>query len=651
MRARLAAVLLAAACLAGPATAEEVPEWLETAMRAPMPRSSERAPAAVLLEEALVDATRAEVRWRVREAVRVLSAGGRREGSLQAPQAINQDFKLVSAWKVRPDGRVTRYDRKAVSQEDADGRHEFSMSKLHVFWPEEARVGDVVAWEFQLASRPEAFAHRWDFGWTRPTLRSRFGLKVPPDWTVRSLVLNGADAPVTDGGYRLWEMRGLDVLLEEPLAPPRRDRLPSLLVSYGPPAAGGRSQRFDTWEDVSRWYAALFGRQVIADDTIRDTAADLARGAPSKLDAIRSVARFVQGVRYLNVAPGRSMVEPHPAPQILKNRFGDCEDKAVLTAALLREAGVASHPILALTSDVGSVTPEFPAPNQFNHAILAIEEPPGSGLPAAVETRVAGRLIIFDPTSSLTGLGDLPHYLQGTHAVLATAAGGGLIALPVVPPETSRRRSSLQVSFAERGGLDVRGSQTYTGQYAADMRAHYEVVRGEQRTQELQSWIAGRFGRGEVRRLDVSGVEVPGEPVVKSVDFWMPLPGKELQGLVTIPAMFALGSRAERLDPAARTAPVRLDAGYQESDRWVLTVPAGWRILEPLPAASSDGPQGAYRLAVKLEETTLVVERDLTMRAGTLPVSDYPAIRRFLDEVFRGDGLALAIERTPPAAD
>jgi hypothetical protein len=392
--------------------------------------------------------------------------------------------------------------------------------------------------------------------------------------------------------------------------------------------------------------------QVVADTQIKRTASELTAGSATKLDAIRAVARFVQGVRYLNVAPGRSTAEPHPAPQVLKNRFGDCEDKSVLTIALLREIGVEAYPVQARTKDIGSVAPEFPAPNVFNHAIVAVKAPVenGSDSPAAIEGGPAGRLIIFDPTSSNTGFGDLPEYLQGTRAVLAHDTHGGLITLPVLSPEASRRESEAWISFPERGGIDVKATHTFTGQYAASMRGYYESVRGDKRKEEFLSWLSGHFGKGEIRGFDVIGVDVPDQPIVRSIDFWMPLPGKDLGSLRTMAASLHLFTRVERLNETERATPLRIDSGYLESDRTTIEIPAGWKVLDPLPSAEASCPAGSYSMKARREGGTLLVERTLKVNAITVPPSEYQPIKKFFDDVLRGDGAGIAMEKTPQGA-
>ncbi len=625
----------------------ELPGWLKTALQRPVPESASRASRIVLLEEEIITATKSTAQSRVREAVKIQDAEGLRHLYLTAGQRIRQDFKLIGGWKIRPDGSVTEYDRKTIIQADADDSNQFSMNKTNLFRPEGTRVGDVVGWEYELRSKPEFFTEMWLFGGGEPRLLSRFGLKLPSGWTYRFKVLNHPDLSphVDDGGHAIWEMRDVPAIEGELMGTAFRDLTPTLMVAYGTGEGSKEERQFETWEKVAGWYGEIVAGQVVTSKEIQGEAARLAFGADSRLDAIRAITEFVQGVRYLNVAVGRSVAEPHLAADILKNRFGDCEDKSVLTIALLREIGVDAYATLARTSDTGTVPRDFPAPNLFNHAIVAIQAPEGANVPSTMRAGALGDLIIFDPTSTSRGLGDLSPFLQGTHAVLAHGTDGGLVTLPVLPPEASSREAEYEITFAERGGIDLEVTATYKGDYAASRRSYYQSVRGKNRAEAFATYLKSNYGGGDVEELELQGVESPGEPLVMSAKLWMPVPGQDLRDLRTIPAHFLLGTRVGPLPDVERETPLMIDAGFTERERYEVRVPPGWNVVGPLPALEATGPVGEYFLAAREAGGRVVVERLLTVKRDAVSPAEYAGVREFFDEVDRGDALSVALER------
>jgi len=636
-------LILGALACAGLAAAAEAPEWMEAAMKAPAATAS-RSRRVVLIEETRVDISRSSAQTRTREAVKLLDTDFA-VSPFYAAQSAGDKFKLVGAWRVRPNGSTEAFDAKSIIQVDADHTYEFSSTKVNVFLPKDLRTGDVIGWEYVITSPVEAYTSSWVFGGFEPTSISRFAIKIPDDWEVRASVLNhpGLSPATDDEGYRVWEMRSLGAIPIEPLSDALKERAPRLLVSYGPKDKTSKRE-LDTWEGISRWYAGIVSRQTVSDQSIKDMAAKLKAGNEG-LAAIRAITEFTQGIRYLNTAVGRSVAEPHAAPDILRNRFGDCEDKAVLTITLLREIGVEAYEMSALTSDSGYVVQEFPTPYQFNHSIVAVKAPEIAGLPSSFDAGALGRLAAFDPTDSTTAFGDLPSALQGTRALLTHPTSGVLVELPVFPPESSTRQSEIRVTFAEPKGVDVTSKVAYTGQYAAAMKAIYGETRGAQRSERLLTWLKSNYGDGRVKSMKVVGDAAPHEDVVEEMVYWMPLPGKDLGDLRTIDVGVGLSTRADRLPAAERTSRIVLDEAYVETSRTEIVVPAGWHVTPPLPAAEANSEAGDYKLTVQQEGDRILIVRTLQVKAARIAPSAYAAVRGFFDAVARGDSAEIVLEK------
>ncbi|MBI4161931.1 MAG: hypothetical protein HY509_05745, partial [Acidobacteria bacterium] len=630
---------------------EKIPAWLQEAKDRPVPEWADEADLVFLLEQEMAEVSPSKARIIGRQVVKLRTSKALGIASLIAFQRHKEDFFLLGGWKIRPDDEVSEYGYKYLTQEPADDSYEFSMSKVNSLSRGGALPGDIIGWEYELQTRPEAQTQTWEFGGAFPVLESRFGLKTPAGWSYQARVLNleHLEPSVDDRGYTVWVVRNQPAIEPEPLGLPFRDLAPALFVSYAPGSGPREGWGSGSWRNVSQWYKAIFTGQAVPDREIREAAARLAGGRPTRLAAIREITRHVQEMRYLNTAVGRSVAEPHPASQVLRNRYGDCEDKSVLTVTMLREIGVQAYPVLALTSDRGSITPDFPTPIQFNHVIVAIQDPGEEVLPASVEIPNLGRFIIFDPTDPVGGVGELHDSLQGTRALIVTDATEDLVALPRLPPESSRRESETRVEFASGGGIDVKASTRFLGSSAREQRWYFRSNPGEKFRQDFLSGLKSRYGKGEVQGVKVSGVETPGDPVAAELDFWIPLPGRDLGTLRTMETRIALGSRAESLTKPERKTPLRIPAGYQEVDLTVIRVPEGWG-LAGLPGETRAAASfGDYRWTAEETEGTLVIDRRLTVRAGTVPPGEYPSAREFFNAVARGDATKVVFEKAPGA--
>jgi transglutaminase-like putative cysteine protease len=147
---------------------------------------------------------------------------------------------------------------------------------------------------------------------------------------------------------------------------------------------------FDSWGSIARWATKLFETQIHRSVAL-DEIADRWRTSPGGKSARANAAtRFVQDeVRYLGVELGPNSHQPHPPDQVLRQRFGDCKDKAVLLVALLRDLGIDAAPALVNTTRRRGLDEVQPSPFAFDHAI--------------VRAQVEGHVVWIDATESSKG--------------------------------------------------------------------------------------------------------------------------------------------------------------------------------------------------------------------------------------------------------
>ena len=80
-----------------------------------------------------------------------------------------------------------------------------------------------------------------------------------------------------------------------------------------------------------------------------------------------------KNIRYVGVYLSAGRVVPHDAASVLRNKFGDCKDKATLMAALLAAKGIASEQVLINFGNAYTL-PDPPNMAAFNHVILYLPE-------------------------------------------------------------------------------------------------------------------------------------------------------------------------------------------------------------------------------------------------------------------------------------
>ena len=144
--------------------------------------------------------------------------------------------------------------------------------------------------------------------------------------------------------------------------------------------------------------------------------------------------------------------------------------------ALLKALKIEAFPIAIYSGDPTFVREQWASPRQFNHCIIAVRVGDNTSSPTIIQNEKLGRLLIFDATDPYTPVGDLPDYLQGSYALIIAGDNGGLIKMPVTPPDTDLLERNIDVNLNDVG--EIRGTirERSTGQASAAFRREFRSV-------------------------------------------------------------------------------------------------------------------------------------------------------------------------------
>jgi tetratricopeptide (TPR) repeat protein/transglutaminase-like putative cysteine protease len=227
-----------------------------------------------------------------------------------------------------------------------------------------------------------------------------------------------------------------------------------------PATAAGRKKplfalsTFHDWSEVGRWFLAS---QPTGDGqpAIRAKAQELTAGLQSQRDKTVAIHRWAsRSIRYVGAPFASSGYRARPPAEVLRTGWGDCKDKHGLLAALLREVGIASAPVLVSTS--GTLPfPEVPAPTQFDHVVTLV--------------RLDGEDLWLDSTLDVARPGELLPVFRGTQGLAIEGGGAALVTVPdTQQPTTIAVTVSGTVTAA--GVLDAQTSVEMSGDYEQTMR-------------------------------------------------------------------------------------------------------------------------------------------------------------------------------------
>jgi transglutaminase-like putative cysteine protease len=251
-----------------------------------------------------------------------------------------------------------------------------------------------------------------------PMLESRIDVRVGADTTLHHHVLGAAARePAVEetpsGRVYTWTFSGVPAVADEALAPP--DRVPRLLLST-----------FPDWGAFASWYRRLIQLADVVTPEIEAKAAELVRGKSSEREKVIALYEYVTSLRYVAVPLGVNSHRPHAAENVLRNRYGDCKDKANLFNTLLKTQGIPAH--LVLVPRFGEANPAVPGLG-FNHAISRV--------------RVGGEWTFADTTDTDARFGLLPPGDPGRQVLVVDGQSTGLVTLP--SPIPADHRLSLDV--------------------------------------------------------------------------------------------------------------------------------------------------------------------------------------------------------------
>ncbi|MEO6995195.1 MAG: transglutaminase domain-containing protein, partial [Lacunisphaera sp.] len=464
------------------------PDWLNAVVKLPTPETAAHAPAVILFDDTSMETDNKGVVTEIhRKAVRILHMSGKEFARGGAFYNENADRVLdANAWLVR-DGKQPRPVKKAdwvdvASTEASTPINEIRSRQINL--ADSALAGDVFGLETRVR-RPLVVAQLgYVFGSTLPIVTERYSVTVPTGFSIGAQIFGQSQPVATHSGNTwTWTSTNQPYRPNEPFQDPTArddgDLLINLIVPTGLTASF--PQAFSNWPEVASMYESLNQGQCDSSAGLVAKARDLTAGCSTALEKIRALGSFVQKIRYIEINQGLRYGfgwKARKASAVFSNGYGDCKDKANLLIAMLREAGIRAHLVIAMIDpEAGLIAhTEFPSPIQFNHAITAITVDPSVQLPAVIETEKSGRLLFFDPTDPYTKVGDLPYLLQGTNVHVLESSVDRLVQLPRFDAAHDfliQRHVELTISASETGITAV-GQISATGQSGAALRHEFE---------------------------------------------------------------------------------------------------------------------------------------------------------------------------------
>jgi hypothetical protein len=645
--------------LAAPARAavvgDDVPAWLRQAASASAPVFDRKVPAVVLhREENVTVGADGRVTTVNTYAVRVLTREGR--SSATAGKLYLTDTGKISefkAWLLRASGTVKKYGKDETLDLSLDDDDVYNEARIKRISATDDVDGPGAVFGYQTVSEERTVFTQsdWNFQFQLPTLVSRYTLTLPAGWRAQGVIFNhAAIEPTVNGTTYTWELRNLPYIEDEENSPSVDNLVPRLAVSFLP-GDGARSTMgpsFATWGEVSRWLTTLHDPQAEPDDAIATKAREITAGAKTEFEKIQAIGRYVQNIQYISIQIGLNRgggMRPHRASEVFAKNYGDCKDKANLMRAMLRAVHIKAYPVAIYSGDRTYVREEWPSPQQFNHCIIAVMVGDETQSAAIVTHPKLGRILIFDATDENTPVGDLPDHEQGSWALIIAGEDGGLLRMPVTPPESNRLERTAEVTITPTGSITAIVRDRASGQEAVHMRRAFNWRSRAEFDKAIERWISTGGATGaKLGKVEPVDSRAEGRFAV-DVEFTAERYGQSMQDrlLVFKPSVVARGTSVWLVEPK-RTHPVVLESEtFSETVRFKL--PSGFEVDEIPDAVKITSDFGTYAAAFELKDGHLVYTRSLVQRAATIPAAKYADVRSFFGRIRASEDSPVVLAR------
>lgn len=402
-----------------------------------------------------------------------------------------------------------------------------------------------------------------------------------------------------------WSLRNIPLFASEPLAPAYLDLAHRVAVSTIP-----------GWHVIADWQRAMLSDVTRGDTGLRRLAAEITAGATTDTDRAAALFRFITAnFRYTQMYETRiASIKPHPVPDILANRCGDCKDLSILLIELLKAVGIAAHPALLRTLDDGHIITNVPSPDVFNHMIVYA---PGLD---------GGRFI--DPTFRHADWDLLPPMCQGVWAFVVDDTGYQFLKTPLAPPQDCRSELSFSGTIARDGSCSGRMDLVLHRLEAADARASLERVDD---LRKIGSYYVSHIDPS-ARLTDFSADHTAPSNVPLVVRMGFAAPRFAQPGAAFLSLSLPWPLEPERIHGGLerRTHPLRLPSLVDEHRRYDFVLPPGATCSIPATNLTLRSRFGTFTFSARQNGNTLSAAWHLLLTQRDISSASYPAFHRFL---------------------
>jgi len=612
------------ACRAEPAASlyafSEVPAWVASAKTqydAPLPSDGLSRGAWHLMIDRQVNVGARGDEYYEHSAIRILNVEG-----LDAESQIELDvdpsyqtlaihtLQLVRAGRVIDQRKLARIT--ALPNETDAEKHMFNGGYAVNLLLSNVRVGDVIEYSYTVSSVdhlfPGNYARRFSVGWSVPVLWQRLRVMYPLSRPLQyRFSVAGEPVPgVRDRG----PLRELTFLWQQLAGIPAQSDRPGWYSMW--PFLDVSD--YADWSQVAARMVPLYRLDGRARPELDALVASIkSRGGTPEQQALLALQHVQDDIRYTSISIGRGSFAPSDPEVVLGRRFGDCKDKSLLLATILRRLGIDATPALVHSRRGHALPQALPSAYAFDHVIVR------AGIGAAVywldgtDAKQYSALARLEPADF-------------EYALAIGPEQGALQAIPRPAPDARARE--VEATLDLRKGLLKPASFEVITRYrnaSADyIRADLSRTSDAERQSNYVNYYARLYpGIRAARAMSVTDDTVNDELVTRESYLIDKVASEDGDGKLTVvlhsDEMYRYG---EPIDSSVRTVPLELDYPVNVRQTVTALLPESWAVKDEL--VKVDNAAFHYQSTINHSDRTITLSYEYQALSDHVDVAALP---------------------------
>ncbi len=317
--------------------------------------------------------------------IKILKEKGLEYANIVIPFYAGNDFQSIDDIEAT----AFNFDGAGNQTTQAVDRKSFFTEPVNEFWHLKKftfpgiKVGSIIEYQYRSTEKNWRNLDDWEFQQELPVVLSKYNLGIPPNYEFAYMVHKSEQLPITiipdnSNGKRLFEMRNIPGLRDEPYMDARKDYLQRVTFQLSAFNNGGfgRQKYMTSWDEVTRELnsSPAFGNQV--GKSISGTEAFIAtmKALSSPLEKMNRIYNYTRN--YMTWSGIYSKYSNDGVKTAWSKKKGNVTEVNLILLNLLMEAGLEAYPILVSERLHGKVYTQYPFVDQFNatYAVVLIDD-------------------------------------------------------------------------------------------------------------------------------------------------------------------------------------------------------------------------------------------------------------------------------------